>query len=225
MRSYLNEAFVKGGKAAKKNFIPGICLQVLAVSLILCYYNLPSVQRALDQVGNWNTQWSPWFAILTTMFFGGVIPLSIEALQARREGREFKSLLQVLFTLAVWALNGLLVVLFYDLQARLFGNDQEIGTIIKKVLVDQFLYVPLHVVPFFTIFFLWRDVHFSWSKVRESLQRKGFLARALPLMISNWSVWIPAVSIIYAFPLPLQLILMNLILVFWSLILSFFMSE
>ena len=62
----------------------------------------------------------------------------------------------------------------------------------------------------------------SLAEFRASLKRKPFLDRAIPLMIANWVVWIPAVSLIYLFPLPLQLPLMNIILALWCLILTFF---
>lgn len=224
MKSYLSVALKKGLSAAKKNAVAGIFLQIIAVTLIILYYKNAAVKQFLDQVGVWNVQWSPWFGVIMTTLFGGVIPLLIEAFQARRTGRNQKTLLQIITTLLLWASNGFIVVKFYEFQAGLFGDAQDFLTVLKKVLVDQFIYVPLYIIPVFTLFFLWRDVHFSGRRLREELREKSFLDRALPLMISNWSVWIPAVCVIYAFPLSLQLVLMNLILVFWSLILTIFIS-
>lgn len=223
MKAYIREAMVKGGAAARRNIVPAVTLQLLAVLLIIGYYNVSSVREGLDQIGRWNMDWSPGFAIVMTMIFGGGIPLLVEAFQSGRG--EQKTVSQVLFTLLLWALNGAMVCWFYQLQALMFGSEQDIPTVVKKVLVDQFVYVPVYVVPTFTVLFLWRDCHFSYRRLRQALQKRNLLERGLPLMISNWSVWIPAVSIIYAFPLPLQLVLMNFILVFWSLILSFFIQE
>jgi hypothetical protein len=39
--------------------------------------------------------------------------------------------------------------------------------------------------------------------------------------MSTWAVWIPAVTIIYCLPAPLQIPLFNLVLCFWVLVLSF----
>jgi hypothetical protein len=60
------------------------------------------------------------------------------------------------------------------------------------------------------------------KEFKAALKQKPFFDRVIPLMIANWVVWIPAVSLIYLFPLPLQLPLMNIILALWCLILTFF---
>lgn len=225
MKKYIIEAMRKGAKAARQNIVPGIILQLVALALIISYYNIPAVSTALDRVGEVNIKWSPWFAVVVTMFFGGVIPLSIEALTAKKQGRDQKNAMQIAFTLLVWGVNGFLTDRFYVFQAHVFGNEVEFFTVAKKVIVDQFIWVPIYVVPVFTLTFLWRDSLFSLTRMKERLVQKGFVERGAPMMISNWSVWIPAVSVIYAFPLALQLILMNLILVFWSLMLTFFVTD
>ena len=225
MKQYLGEAIRKGGYAAKQNLWPAIVLQVLAVALIFGYYNVSVVRSSLDRVGALNVGWSPWFAVMMTMVFAGVIPLTVEAFRAKFKGNSQRSIAQVVFTLLVWAMNGLITDRFYVLQSKVFGDELSFLTVLKKVLVDQFIWVPIYAVPVFTIAFLWRDSGFRGSILKERLERKSFLERALPLMISNWAVWIPAVSVIYSFPLSLQLILMNLILVFWSLILTFFVAD
>jgi len=225
MNRYIREAAKKGGAAARQNMIPGIMLQILALVLILCYYKLPSFREQLDIIGRLNSDLSPWFAIGMTMLFGGAIPLLIEFAQAHGKNKPQRTPLQIIFTLTVWGINGALTAWLYQFQDIIFGSELNFATIAKKVLVDQLIWVPLYVIPVFTLLFLWRDCHFSLAKTQASLARKSFLSRGLPLMISNWAVWVPAVSIIYAFPLSLQMVLMNLILVFWSLILTIFVAD
>ena len=225
MKQYIGEAAQKGVAAARQNMIPGILLQILALILIISYYKTDTFRHQLDTFGHFNTNYAPWFAVGMTMLFGGAIPLIIEAIQARGKEKPQRTLTQITFTLLVWGINGALTALLYQFQDHLFGSELNFITIAKKVLVDQLIWVPLYVVPVFTLLFLWRDCHFSFRKTSAALRKKSFLDRGLPLMISNWAVWIPAVSVIYAFPLSLQMILMNLILVFWSLILTIFISE
>ena len=225
MKHYLQEAARKGGAAAKQNLIPGIVLQVLALALIFGYYQVDSFRAQLDVLGELNTKFGLGFAVMVTMVFGGAIPLSIEALQAKSRAKSQRTVAQVVFTLALWGANGAITALFYQGQDWLFGSELNVLTVLKKVLVDQFVWVPIYVIPVFTLLFLWRDKHFSLGEVKSALAQKSFLSRGLPLMISNWAVWIPAVSIIYAFPLSLQMVLMNLILVFWSLILTIFIAD
>lgn len=225
MNKFVLTAIKTGGSAARQNAIPGLTLLVVALALLGSYYGVPLVQEQVDAFGSRLMSWGSWSAVMMTMTFGGIIPLSIEAIQARSKGQAQRPLGQIVFTLLVWAVNGYLVHKFYLVQAYLFGNEITLSSVIKKVLVDQLVWVPVYVVPTFTLFFLWRDCAFSASQVRDALSRKSYLERTIPLMISNWSVWTPAVCVIYAFPLALQVILMNLILVFWSLILSFFVKK
>lgn len=225
MKRYLQEAAKKGVTAAKQNMIPGIILQIIALTLIICYYQIPSFRQKMDVLGGLNIEFSPWFAIFMTMLFGGAIPLIIEGVHAKKHRKSPRTSSQIIFTILVWGINGALTALLYKYQDIIFGSELNFSTVAKKVMVDQFVWVPLYVVPVFTLLFLWRDCKFSFAETRLSLRRKNFLDRALPLMISNWAIWIPSVSIIYAFPLSLQMVLMNLILVFWSLILTVFVSE
>lgn len=225
MKTHLQEAIHIGGTAARQNLVPGIILQILALTLIVSYYQIDTFKDKLDTLGSLNTRYFPWFAIVVTMIFGGIIPLAIEAIQNHQRSKKQRPALQICFTLFIWGINGALTAWLYNAQDTLFGSELNFWTVFKKVCVDQFIWVPLYVVPVFTLCFLWRDKHFSLSKTKESLKSKSFLSRGLPLMISNWAVWIPAVSIIYAFPVALQMILMNLILVFWSLILTIFVAD
>lgn len=224
MKSYFKEAFQTGIAVAKRNAIAGVILQIFGIAFVFGYYNINSIREFLDTIGVLKTDYSPWFAIGLTSIFGGVIPLTIESFQRRKLWQKQRPLSEMLSTIAFWAFRGAMVSFLYEVQAQLFGNDKQLVTVIKKVLFDQFAYLPTCSIPITVFFFLWRDCQFSFSKMKKALQYKGFFARAIPLMISNWSVWIFATSIIYNLPLPLQIILMNLVLVFWSLMLTLFVE-
>jgi hypothetical protein len=45
------------------------------------------------------------------------------------------------------------------------------------------------------------------------------------IIISIWAVWIPTVSIVYSLPLALQFPLFNIVLCFWSLMLTTLSKE
>ena len=51
--------------------------------------------------------------------------------------------------------------------------------------------------------------------------RRWYLRDVVPVMVSNWAVWLPAVFVIYVLPTPLQLPMQNVVLCFWSLVLVF----
>ena len=50
--------------------------------------------------------------------------------------------------------------------------------------------------------------------------RHFWLWRVPENLVSGWMVWIPAVSMIYILPASLQIPLFNIVLCFWSLVLT-----
>ena len=80
-------------------------------------------------------------------------------------------------------------------------------------------------VPPTALAYAFKDADLSLKRTLDPIRRQG-LGRwmyqvVLPLLLSNWGVWIPAVVVIYCLPLPLQLPMQNLVLCFWSLLLIF----
>ena len=109
----------------------------------------------------------------------------------------------------------------YRLQAHVFGDAVALGVVLSKVLVDQFVYCPIWAVPTTVILYLWKDCGFSVARTKANLGERWYYRRAVPVMVSNWGVWIPAVTLIYFLPQPLQLPLQNIVACFWVLLLMF----
>ncbi|MEL7088826.1 MAG: Mpv17/PMP22 family protein, partial [Planctomycetota bacterium] len=111
----------------------------------------------------------------------------------------------------------------YRLQAVWFGQGSDPGTLAKKILVDMGVYCPVWAVPSAVFAYAWAEKGFSLTRTLAPIRRLGFRGwfgrDVLPVMISNWSVWVPAVCVIYCLPLALQLPVQNLVLCFWSLLL------
>ena len=138
------------------------------------------------------------------------------------KGGEKQPFRQVPWLLLFWGFHGWQVDWLYRIQAELFGNKIDFQTILKKTLVDEFIWVPFFAVWQLVLGYLFIEKDGSVKEFKAALKQKPFFDRVIPLMIANWVVWIPAVSLIYLFPLPLQLPLMNIILALWCLILTFF---
>lgn len=203
--------------------MPGLCLQLFALLVVVAYFNSPEVGELLDRVGSLKRAYGFAFSALSTAAFGGVIPylvlLRTGKLPRRRADREF------LFYVGFWMWKGIEVDAFYRGQAWLLGDDAAWSTIVQKTALDQFVYNPLWAAPTQTIFFLWKDSGFSWRRTHERLKEDSFGRRTLVVLLSTWVVWIPAVAIIYSLPSALQLPLFNLVLCFWCLLLSFLSRE
>jgi hypothetical protein len=128
---------------------------------------------------------------------------------------------RIRFLRAFLGLQGRGVDLLYRLQSHLFGDYAAPGTIVRKVLVDQLIYNSIWAAPMSALAFLWKESAFSWPTMRSKLGFE-FMTFSVPVtLMSTWAVWIPAVTIIYYLPAPLQIPLFNLALCFWVLVLSF----
>jgi hypothetical protein len=199
--------------------VPGLVLQVVALAVVVSYFQSSEVAGALDRLGALKLRWGYLYSAAATALFGGAIPFF--ALWALGWIRRERAASELGFYIAFWIWKGVEVDALYRGQAWLFGDHASTGAIAAKTAVDQLLYNPLWATPTQAICFLWKDSGFSFDEVRRRLRQQSLLRRATSIQLSGWVVWIPGVAIIYALPTPLQLPLFNLVLCFWCLLLTF----
>ncbi len=205
-----------GLAAARVNLLPGMVLWVVAVAVVGGYYGVAPVRGALQTLAMFKLEAGLGFAVVSTAAFGGLLPLLIQHLLVAREARA--PWRDLPFLLAYWAYKGAEVDLLYITQARVFGDSADWSVILPKLLLDQFIYVPLWVVPTTVLPFLWKDCGYSIARTRAALGSRWYRRRGVPLLLANWGVWLPTAALIYCLPLPLQLPLQNLVLCLWSLL-------
>lgn len=209
-RPSLSEPIRRGWQAARTNFRPGAVILLVALAILLGYYHWEPMHRALEVVRGWKERFGFGFSAVSTALFAGLLPLLFRLLApATRRDPQWRHLP---FFLALWAYKGVEVDALYRFQAWLFGDTPAPGAVAAKVVVDQFIYVPLWAVPTMLFGYAWKDAGYSLRRACARLGRGWFPRHAVPLLLANWAVWIPAVAIIYQLPLPLQLPLQNLIL-------------
>ena len=201
------------------NLVPGVILQVFALGLVLGYYFVPAFRAPFDTVGAWKQQGGYQFSAISTAIFGGLIPFVILWFSGLVERRA--ALPTLLFYVGFWLWKGAEVDAFYRAQAALFGSGSSLSVLLPKIFVDQFVYNPLWAAPTQALCFLWKDSGFSFRTLKIKLEEQALTMRIAIILVSTWVVWIPAVAIIYSLPGALQVPLFNLVLCFWSLLLSF----
>lgn len=202
----------------RRNLVPGLLLQLVALTLAVLYGCWQPFHAWLDAVGAAKQQIGYPYSAVSTALFGGFIPFVV--LYATGRLATTQRLLQCAFYLGFWAWKGVEVDALYRLQAYVFGNVATASVIAKKTIVDQFLYNPIWAAPTQVWFFLWKDCEFSFTRLRQRLVEESFGQRVLVVLVSTWIVWIPAVAIVYALPTALQLPISNLVLCFWCLLLT-----
>ena len=219
MNLHQKRVLASGMAGMKQNALPGLALWILALLLILADRIFPSAHAIFQSVGMWKSRYGLAFSATTTAFFGGALPFLFLLVSGRI--RRIRLAAQLAFYMLFWAYKGVEVDLLYRLQSHLFGNHADPGTIVRKVLVDQFIYNPIWAAPISALAFLWKESSFSWRSMKSRLGF-DFMIFSVPVtLMSTWAVWVPAVAIIYCLPAPLQIPLFNLVLCFWVLVLSF----
>lgn len=202
---------------------PGLVLQAFAIALVAAYYWHAPTRSALDGLAAVKSRFGYAYSILSTALFGGAIPFLYMRLNpgTRKEGNwKVTPPSHGLFYLAFWAYKGFEVDLFYRIQGWLFGSLPTLGTIAKKVVMDQFVYCVFISTPFMIVAFFWKDTGFDGKRLR-SLNLPGFLKATLPAaLLGTWIVWIPAVTVIYCLPPALQIPLFNIVLCFYALMIA-----
>lgn len=223
LRISLRTAIATGKQAAWQNRYAGLCLWLFGCGIVLGYFNVPLIRDAFERLGDFKLRTGWAFGIASTALFGGFLPVLLAACGDRNQRNGFwgKLISNVLF----WGYKGFEIDLLYRLQAWMFGNGTDVGTIACKVLVDIGIYAPLIGLLNCVLFYIWRDNGYSVSATRKSLGENWYIRKVMPALISNCCVWLPSVVFIYTLPLALQLPVQNLILCFWVMVLVFFTTE
>lgn len=208
-----------GVEAAKANLRPAVALWAVGMAILAAYYGTDAGRAAMDRLAEFRSVRPVAYAMVATALFGGVIPWLVMRGRASSRARATWGLLA--FMAGVWAEKGLEVHLLYEGLAALVGDSPEPGVIAAKVALDQGLYVTLWACPSLVLAYRLHDHGYRWRSLGVLRSRRWWAVDLLPVLLANWAVWTPAVAMIYALPLALQLPAQNLVLCFWSLVLMF----
>ncbi|MFZ4387068.1 MAG: hypothetical protein ACOYOI_02760 [Chthoniobacterales bacterium] len=66
--------------------------------------------------------------------------------------------------------------------------------------MDAFIYCPLLAIPQAVCVFLWRDHGFNFRGFHGHRPVHFYALRIFPVLMANWMVWIPLITIIYSLP-------------------------
>lgn len=202
----------------RENRMPCLVLNLLVLALVGSYYGLPSVAALWEAVGAFKLRWSFGFSLLSTIFAAALLPTLVQGFMGRlpAQGRLKRLALLSLF----WGWRGMEIDLFYQVQGWLFGQGNDVRTLLIKVAFDQFVMSPLWFVPTVLIALRWVEFDGSWTRTRASLDREFWLRTCPTVMVANWLVWIPALALIYSLPAALQFPLFSVVMCFFILILT-----
>lgn len=202
----------------RQNRTACLWLNVLVITLVTTYYQVPSVAAVWELIGAFKLRWSYAFSLASTVFAAAVFPFCIQAIQGTlpARGRWKRLALLILF----WGYRGMEIDLFYRFQGFLFGHGNDATTLITKVAFDQFVFSPIWFVPTYLIALRWIDLGASWKLTRASLDREFWTRTCPTVLFTNWIVWIPALALVYSLPAALQFPLFSVVMCFFILIVT-----
>lgn len=213
-----SHALSRAGLAARANFLPGLLLQVLLLVFLGLYLAHEGTREVLFRVANLKAESGYFFAFVSYVLSAALLPelLRIGIFQKGRVTRQ--NLSHFLTSAPVWGVMGILIDAFYRLQATWFGNNSDLGTVLVKMVVDQFIFSPFVANVLVVGYFAWRDSGFRRSALGTIFNRDFFPERIFPVQVAGWCIWIPGVSLVYFMPSELQIPVASLIQAFWVLV-------
>ncbi len=205
-----------GWESIRANRLPMAVLWLLAAALVAGYTYVPCVRAALRPVFDFQAGGGWKAAVANRVVFCGFLPgvflLSVKSIRPPRP-------LLTVFANCVWmGAWGVASNAFFTLQAQIFGSGHDLATLVVKVLVDKCVWSAMLCVPLNSMFFFWEGRDFSLARCCAEWPRSCLRQIYLPILLADFSVWIPVQFAVYIFPVPLQIQLVGLAGAFWSLV-------
>ena len=219
----LHHAWRSALKSLRANLIPGLILQFLMAFMGAAYLWHPGARRFFDGLGAIRTEWGFFFSFVGTSAASAFLPELLRLVtrsksQPDPQGHGHGLGARLLFAIPFWGLIGMQVDLFYRIQFWIFGPSETFSVILRKVLVDAFLYCPLIAIPEAVAIFLWRDHGFTTRGFHGWTPGRFYALRIFPVLMANWMVWIPLVTIIYSLPASLGVAFFIIAQSFWVMV-------
>lgn len=221
LRSHHRTSLAIGWEAARANLAPALLIQVVMLALLAGYYLSPAAAALLNDFAALKMRHGFIFVVVAAVAAGALLPelFLIIFFQHGRPARQ--NLRNLLFTVPIWAIDGLLVDLLYRSEATWLGNVVTFPVVFAKICIDQFGYNPFFAAPFGVLTYEWKNTGFSLESLGRGFTWRHYRDKVLPTLLATWAVWIPLMAIIYSLPLVLQFPLFSLALTFWVLLLTY----
>ena len=213
-----------GLRAARANFVPGLIIQGIMLTLLLGYYFYPPTTALLNKLAILKEQWGYGYSIVASIIAGALIP-EVMRITIFQKGKILRAnFSNLLFGTVYWAYSGAIVDFFYRQQALWFGTEVTLGIVATKVFVDQFVFNPIYAAPMNAWAYDWKNSGYPLRGLGRFFTRAYYKRVIIPTLVATWGVWIPVVSILYSLPPLLQVPLFALALSLWVMIYTW-MSE
>lgn len=214
----LRHALKTAGQAAKANLLPGLLLQTLMVVFLALYVKHEGTREFLGNVADLKKEAGYAFAFTSYVISAALLPEILRVGFFQKGRVSWWNLRNFLTAAPFWGCIGMLVDFFYRCQAMWFGTGNDWATILKKMVVDQFIYSPFVGTPITIAYFAWRDAGFRRAALKWILRPRFLMERTFMVQVAGWCIWIPGVCLVYFMPSEMQVPVAVLIQCFWVLV-------
>lgn len=221
----LGEALRPGLLAVRKYYRVFLFFQGIALTLYYSYLHFPPVQSACDAFAQWKSSGGPLLSAILTAIAGTLLPEGVRTIVGPDRSWNPEKVRRTGWNFCFFGFNGLLVDLFYWLQAALFGIGPSWKVVIPKMLLDFFGFIPWVALPMSVTYFLWLELGWSPGRILRSWNWSLYRDRVLPLLIPDFVYWGPLLIFLYGLPLALQVPFFLLAFSGWSLAFVFIGSH
>ena len=227
----LHHAWKQALKSLRANLLPGLILQFLMACMGAAYLWHAGARHLFERLGAIRTEWGFFFSFVGTSAASAFLPELLRLVTRanrstpRPDTQGHGLAARLLFAVPFWGLIGMQVDLFYRIQYWIFGPSDTPTVILCKVLVDAFLYCPLIAMPEAVAIFLWKDHGFTTRGFHGWTPGRFYALRIFPVLMANWMVWIPLVSIIYSLPPSLGVAFFIIAQSFWVMVFTTLSSK
>lgn len=218
--SLLKEIFTAVSSSIRESLLPMLISLATGLALVAAYFGGGETTRpGFTAIAHLEHQWGAGFSALSTLISAGIMPMVVQAVLGKAP-RPLGP--HIAFNICFWTAIGAYVKLQYVLNAWINGEHADTGTVIRKVLCDQFFFSALLTYPFVVVpAFRFRDCGFSCKLFAESLRdRRSLILQYCSMIVTCWCTWVPGCSIVYSFPSDLQTPVFSVIIFFFSVLLS-----
>lgn len=180
-----------------------LIIQLCAAAFVFCYYQSSQLQAAMEGLVELQGRYGLLFAAVTTSLSGAIVPELLK-LRFRPPGIPPLSLGGWFHRAAMMASAGIMVHLFYQAQAWMFGSGNAPSILAAKILFDQLFFTPVVAIPFLVTWFLFHENGYRPTRVLHSWNRKTLAHRAFPMWVTCLTFWPFTLIFVYSMPVTLQ---------------------
>jgi len=221
----LQDALRPGILAVQRFYRVFLFFQAIAIALYFAYLHIPWIGGYCEAFAAWKKSGGIPLSAFLTAVAGTILPELVRTIVGPDRTWDAGRLRRLGWNFLFFGFNGLLVDLFYLLQATLFGIGSTWKVVLPKIALDFFGFIPWVALPMSVSYFLWLELGWSPRRILRAWSWSLYRDRVLPLIIPDFVYWGPILIFLYGLPLSLQVPFFLLAFSGWSLAFVFIGSH